>query len=146
MHLEVEKRLNPYLANLAVMFIKLHDIHWNVKGQMFIQVHEHTESLYDEMAEKLDEVAEKIIMKGGKPISKIKGYLEAATIEELEDFDYHVENVLEVLLKDFEQLKQQAIEIRSYFDEEGEFTITMLLEDHISAYEKEIWFLKSMTA
>ena len=38
-----------YLANLAVWNAKLHNLHWNVVGPAFVQVHEFTESLYDEV-------------------------------------------------------------------------------------------------
>lgn len=145
MSVRIEKNLNPYLSNLAIMFVKLHDLHWNVKGKMFIQVHEHAESLYDEMAEKLDEVAEKIIMKGAKPVSKMNEYLELATIKKLTEFDYSDVNVLREILEDIKILKEQAVAIRNEFAELDEFTVTMMLEDHIAGYEKEIWFLESMT-
>ena len=47
-----------YLANLAVLNAKLHNLHWNVVGRAFIQVHEYTEGLYDELFEQFDAVAE----------------------------------------------------------------------------------------
>ena len=34
-----------YLANLAVWNAKLHNLHWNVVGRAFVQVHEYTEGL-----------------------------------------------------------------------------------------------------
>lgn len=43
-----------YLANLAVLNAKLHNLHWNVVGRAFIQVHEYTEGLYDELFEQFD--------------------------------------------------------------------------------------------
>ena len=145
MNTKMETQLNPYLSNLVVMFLKLHDLHWNVSGPLFVQVHEHTEALYDDAAEKLDAVAEKIIMAGGKPVSKMAGYLELATIKEAENLSYSVDDVLKELLKDYKTLKAQACAIRKDMDAEGEFSVVMLLEDQIASYEKEIWFLEAMT-
>ena len=51
---------NKYLANVGVEYIKLHNLHWNVIGLQFKAVHEYLESLYDSLADVLDEVAELI--------------------------------------------------------------------------------------
>ena len=137
-------RLNPYLSNLVVSFAKFHDLHWFVKGQMFVQVHQYTEARYDDLAAKFDEVAEKIIMKGEKPVSTLKEYLELATIKELNNKDYKDVQALDIVLADTELLYNQAVELRNAFDKDGEFTIVAMLEEHIASYEKEIWFLRSM--
>ena len=141
---KIAERLNPYLADLAVSFVKLHDLHWNVKGKMFVQVHQYTESRYDDMAAKLDEVAEKIIMQGEHPASSLREYLELASIKELGKESYKDEKVLEEVLSDIEHLKEEAAGLRESFDEDGVFSVVNMLEDHIVGYEKEIWFLKSM--
>ena len=141
---KIAERLNPYLADLAVSFVKLHDLHWNVKGKMFVQVHQYTESRYDDMSAKLDEVAEKIIMLGEHPASSLREYLELASIRELGKDSYKDEKVLKEVLSDIEHLRDEASGLRESFDKDGEFSVVNMLEDHIVGYEKEIWFLKSM--
>lgn len=140
----VAKRLNPYLSDLVVMFAKLHDLHWKVKGKMFVQVHLYTESRYDDMAAKLDEVAEKIIMLGEEPVSTLKGYMELATVKELGKSKYTEDEVLKEVLADLSHLRDEAAELRKSFAEDDEFSVVTMLEDHIVGYEKEIWFLQSM--
>ena len=54
-------KLNTYLANLAVINIKIHNLHWNIVGSQFVSVHEYLESEYDKAGERLDEVAELIL-------------------------------------------------------------------------------------
>lgn len=44
-------KLNVYLSNLALWNVKLHNLHWNVTGRTFVQIHEFTEKLYDEVSE-----------------------------------------------------------------------------------------------
>ena len=139
------EKLNPYLANLVVLYAKFHDLHWNVKGKMFVPVHEYTESRYEDLAEKFDEVAEKIIMKGEKPVSKVAGYMELASVKEMEAKEFQCEEVIAEVLADTKLLKAQAVALRNEFDAADEFTVVAMLEDHIAGYEKEIWFLESMS-
>ena len=140
----VAKRLNPYLSDLVVLYAKFHDLHWFVKGKMFVEVHKYTESRYDDFAAKLDEVAEKVIMKGEKPVSTLKDYLELATVKELGKQDYTEMEVLEEVLKDTEYLYEEAKKLRASFAEEDDYSVVNMLEDHIAGYEKELWFLRSM--
>ena len=69
-------KLNTYLANLAVLNVKFHNIHWNVVGKQFVQVHEFTESLYDAFFEQYDAVAETLKMRNVYPVASLKEYLE----------------------------------------------------------------------
>ena len=140
----IAKKLNPYLSDLVVSYFKLHDLHWNVKGKLFVQVHGYTESRYDDMAAKLDEVAEKIIMNGETPATGMSNYLGLATIKELNKGEYRDEEVLKIVLDDLVYLKDKATGLRAEFDQDGSFGLVAMLEDHIAGYEKEIWFLKSM--
>ena len=142
----IANRLNPYLSNLVVLYLKLHDLHWNVKGKMFVEVHKYTESRYEDLAEKFDEVAEKIIMQGEAPVVGMKNYLELASVKELNKGVYGDEEVLHEVLADIQLLKDQAVELRKSFAEEDSFSVVAMLEDHITGYEKEIWFLQSMMA
>ena len=144
MTFEIKKQLNPYLSNLIVEFIKLHDLHWNVKGKMFPQVHEYTDQLYERMSSMYDEVAEKIIMQGEKPASKIEDYMKLATIKEEDCDDFTDVQVITIVLEDLKLLRDQAVSIHKNFDEEKNFSVTTMLEDHIIAFEKDIWFLESM--
>ena len=68
----ISNLMNPYLSDLVVFYLKLHDLHWNVKGRQFVEVHKYTESQYEDMASKFDAVAEAIIMAGEAPVSSMK--------------------------------------------------------------------------
>ena len=140
----VAEKLNPYLSDLVVFYLKLHDLHWNVKGKMFVQVHLYTESRYEDMASKFDEVAEMIIMNQGTPITGMQAYLETASINELNKGSYRDDEVLQILLEDMTSLKETALKL---CDEcEDVFPIVNMLQAHIESYNKELWFLQSMIA
>ena len=78
---ELSTSLNTYLADLGVLYIKLHNLHWNVVGRDFKQVHEYLETLYDGVSDVLDEVAELLKMQGAQPLASLKDYLAAASLQ-----------------------------------------------------------------
>ncbi|MBM7557774.1 Dps family protein [Halanaerobacter jeridensis] len=144
--MENYKKLNTYLSNLAVLNTKLHNLHWNVEGAKFMQVHEYTEELYTQFFELFDEVAELIKMKGEVPLVKITDYADNATIEELEAKSFGDQEVLKIVKSDLEEMKSLANEIREEADEVDDFEVVGEFEEHIANYSKNLWFLESMLA
>lgn len=138
-------KMNQYLANLAVMNIKLHNLHWNVVGVNFFAIHNFTEGLYDDFFSKFDDVAEQLKIKGVTPLTRLKDYLEIASIEELEAKNFSTKEVINLLIEDLNQFKKQATSIRQSALEEDDFTTANMFEDHIAGFDKNLWFLNSMT-
>lgn len=138
------KKLNEYLSNLAVLNVKLHNLHWNVVGKQFVQIHEYTESIYNDFFEKYDEVAELMKIRDAKPLAKLSAYLENATISELDQDKFSTDEVLEIVKADLTKMKELATEIRNAADEAGDFEAVAVFEDHIAGYSKNLWFIKSM--
>ncbi|WP_072469505.1 Dps family protein [Urinicoccus massiliensis] len=137
-------KLNTYLANLAVLNIKIHNLHWNIVGSQFVSVHEYLESEYDKAGERLDEVAELIRMSGEFPVANLKEYLEISTIQEIETSkEVSIKEALEIVLSDIKLQKELALEIRKEADEADNFPVANAMEDHIEDYNKQIWFVES---
>ena len=140
-HLELVQK---YLSNLGVLNVKFHNLHWNVVGGQFMQVHNFTEEIYDKLFEDLDEVAELLKMKNTMPLSTIAEYLANSTIEEVNPKDFSVKESLEIAKKDLELMKELATEIRNLADENGDFETVAIFEDYVAFYSKNIWFINSM--
>lgn len=137
-------KLNVYLSNLAIVNIKLHNLHWNVVGGQFVAVHEYLEAEYDKANERLDEVAELIRMQGKFPVANIKEYLELATIKEIEESkEISIKDSLNTVLADIRLQKELALEIREEADKEDNFPVANAMEDHVEDYNKQIWFIES---
>ncbi len=115
-------------------------------GPQFKAVHEYLESLYDAFADVLDETAELLKMAGAQPVGSLKGYLAIATIKELGDEAVDQKKALEITLADLELLRDQALAIRKAADAHDCFGVANLMEDHVTNYAKQIWFLRSMLA
>ena len=144
MRKELAVKVNGYLANVAVSYVKLHNLHWNVVGPQFKAVHEYLESIYDAYAAVLDAVAELLKMQDEMPLSRMSDYLAAASIKEIEAKEYSVEESIKIVLADMEEMKAQAADIRALADEDDNFPVVNMMEDNLAEYSKNIWFLKSM--
>lgn len=142
----MKKELNQYLANLAVLNVKLHNLHWNVVGEQFKAIHEFTERLYDAYFKLYDEIAELLKIRGEYPAASLKTYLEIATVKELaENVDFSTKEVLDIIIADMQLMKNLALNIRTLADEAGDFEIIAEMEDHIKDYNKNLWMLSAMT-
>ena len=75
------EKLNLYLANLNVLYRKVQNYHWNIVGTAFFSVHAKLEEYYDALNEQIDDVAERILSIGGRPLGTLKDYLAVSTIK-----------------------------------------------------------------
>ena len=141
---ELVVALNKYLANLGVEYIKLHNLHWNVVGINFKAIHEYLEGLYDGVSASLDSVAELLKMHDEVPAASLKEYLALSSLEELPSVELKGKDVLEIVLKDFNEFKQLAESIRSLADEEDVYDVVSAMEADLEQFNKSIWFIKAM--
>ena len=144
MKTELSNALNQYLANVAVEYVKFHNLHWNVLGPSFKHVHEYLETLYDGLADILDTVAELLKMHDVQPLASMKDYLAAATILELDSAELSTSEALGIARGDLLVLKAQAESIRSAANADDVYDVVAAMEDQLSDYNKTLWFLQAM--
>ncbi len=135
------KKVDLYLANLAVLNVKLHNLHWNVVGINFKAIHEYLEELYDSALEKFDEVAEWQKMEGKYPKASLKEYLEISEIKEIESKDYSGKDAIKITIDDLKLMRKTAVKIS---EDSDCFVLSNMMEDHVTEYNKHIWFLETM--
>ncbi len=139
----VVNKLNQTVANLHVLYVKLHNYHWNVKGEQFFNIHKVTEDYYNYVAEQYDELAERILQLGGKPYSTVKEYLENATIRDEEKKYFTAREVLEGLENDFRQLLGDFQEISRLAGEAGDVPTANIADENIQWLEKVLWMINA---
>jgi starvation-inducible DNA-binding protein len=140
---EIADGLNIYLANLHVLYTKLHNYHWNIEGSSFFQLHGKLEELYDNTAEEIDQVAERILQLGFRPSATMKEYLEIAQLNEAESKRYNSEEVCKSLLEDFSFLAQELRKgAQSAGKHNDDVTVGMAVE-YLTKIEKNIWLINS---
>ena len=135
--------MNQYVADLAVLNVKFHNLHWNVVGERFEQVHVYLEELYDDFFEKYDEVAERLKMMGEFPLASLASYLEATQVEELDLKNYQIPQVYEIVQDEIVKLRQLVTDIRALADDAGDFVTVGMMEDHVAGFDKILWFIES---
>lgn len=146
MNKNLQEKLNKYLADTAVMYIKLHNFHWNIYGMQFKGVHEYLETLYDGITENMDAIAELIRMYGEYPAASMAEYLKLSSIEELPSEKIEIKKALSLVLEDLKALDAEAKDIRATADEKDKFDIVAMMEDQCADFQKTIWFISSMLA
>lgn len=134
--------VNKQIANWNVLYVKLHNYHWYVKGPQFFTLHTKFEELYNEAALHIDELAERLLALGGKPLATMKEYLTVASVQEAKGNETAEEMVAEIV-RDFETMIEELKDGMNYAGEiNDETTGDMLLGIHQSL-EKHVWMLKS---
>lgn len=136
----VVNELQKLLADFQVFYTNLRGFHWNVKGNQFYQLHAKYEDLYNDAAEKVDEIAERILMLGGVPAHNFSDYLKTSTIKEtgvISDGN-EIAKLLLGYLKDLIGQERKVLEIASEGNDEG---TVALISDFISEQEKTVWML-----
>lgn len=140
---EVVEKLNAYLSSLQIAYINVRGYHWNIKGKQFFVLHEKFEEIYNNLNEMADEVAERILILGGKPLHSFSDYLKISEINEQTDVS-SAEDTLKFLLEDLKILLAIEREILSFAsNNEDEGTVGMLSE-YIGEQEKMIWMLNAV--
>nr|WP_211676329.1 Dps family protein [Paenibacillus sacheonensis] len=134
--------LNTQIANWNLLFTKLHNYHWYVKGPQFFTLHAKFEELYTEAALHVDNLAERLLALDGSPVATLHEVLEISTVKDAIGHET-AEAMVRTITDDFGRMVVELKEGMRIADVEGdETTGDMLLAIH-SSLEKHIWMLKS---
>lgn len=138
----ISEVLNLQIANWTVLYTKLHNYHWYVKGNQFFTLHAKFEEFYTEASLHIDELAERLLALKGTPVATLGESLELASIKEATNKE-DAREMVQTLINDFEKINEELKEGMELADKEGdEVTGDMLLAIH-SSLEKHIWMLTS---
>ncbi len=141
---KVSEALNILLADESVLYVKTRNAHWNVEGSDFHAVHLFFEAQYGQLAETIDDIAERIRSLGHYAVGTMKQYLEITHLSESTPGKNDSKSYMKELLADHESI---AMYIRGLVDEfeekygdsgSSDF-VTALLEQH----EKMAWMLRA---
>lgn len=139
---QITEVLNKQIANWSVLFVKLHNYHWYVKGPQFFTLHTKFEEFYNEAALHIDELAERLLSVGGQPVATMKDYLAVSSVKEASGKE-NAEQMVQEVINDFNQLISELKEGMSVAEEANdEITGDMLLAIH-TTLEKHVWMLSS---
>jgi len=139
----VAEILNKLLADENVLYTKVRNAHWNVEGPDFHAQHLFFETIYDELAETIDEVAERVRSIGHYAVGTMKAWLEITQLTEMAYGKNDSKGFIKEILNDFESLiislREDIDKVEKYKDAGTEDFLVGILEKH----EKTAWMLRS---
>lgn len=135
-------QLNELVATWSVLYTKLHNYHWYVNGPSFFTLHAKFEELYNEVTQNLDDLAERILSKGAKPVATLKEHLEISLIEEATGKE-STEQMVESIVADFKVIMDALNKTMEKASEEGDDRTEDLLNAQYQSLEKHTWMLSA---
>lgn len=139
---ELAEKLNNLLSNYSVFYQNTRGYHWNIQGDKFFELHEKFEELYNDLFEKIDEIAERILTLGVQPQHRYNVYIDESEIPESHEVKNGYKAVEEILSAYQILLKKQRtiLNLSDLIDDEG---TNALMSDYIREQEKQVWMYSS---
>jgi len=139
------EKLNTQVANFSVLYMKLHNYHWYVKGENFFTLHVKFEELYTEAALHLDTIAERMLSLRSVPTATLEEQLQLSSIKEATG-DENAQDMVKTLADDFNTICSQLTEgITLAEDNDDQPTADMFIAIRDSL-EKHRWMLEAYLA
>ncbi|WP_411843335.1 Dps family protein [Salinicoccus sp. HZC-1] len=139
---EVKDALNQQVANFTVLWTKLHNYHWYVKGDNFFSLHEKFEELYTTAGSYVDEIAERLLAIGGEPIGKQSDAIKTASVKEAE-YDIDAHEMVKQIVKDYDKVIKEMDKGKKAAEDAGDDRTADMFIGMITEVEKNNWMLKS---
>ncbi len=135
---ELADALSDLLANYSIFYQNTRGYHWNITGDKFFELHLKFEELYNDLFEKIDEVAERILTLGHNPDHKFTEYMKISEVKESSEVSDGYKAVEEILSA-FQVLlgkQRKILALSGDIDDEG---TNALMSDYIREQEKLVW-------
>lgn len=139
---ELAEGLNQLLADLQVHYQNLRGFHWNIKGHAFFELHLKFEALYTEVQVFIDDVAERILTLGHKPLHTFSDFLAISKVREAKNLD-QADTCVKAYLDDLKELMTLKRKLLRLADEMGDESSSSLLSDQLRIEEKNAWMFSS---
>ncbi len=140
----VNQILAAILADQHVLYLKTRNYHWNIVGPQFNDLHKFFESQYDQIAEAIDDVAERIRSLGGKAPGTMTEYLKLARLQEEPSKFPNARTMVANLLADHEAcIRQLRGDITACGEKHGDAGTEDFLTGLMASHEKMAWMLRS---
>lgn len=138
----IAAELSKVLADSYMLYLKTHYCHWNVKGKLFHPLHEQFEEQYTELAEAVDEIAEKIRAIGHRAPGSFKEFQKLTSIEEQVDEPDALEMVRRLALGNEQVIRTARTALKRADAADDESTVDLMTQ-RLNVHEKTAWMLRS---
>ncbi|MBD7985515.1 DNA starvation/stationary phase protection protein [Sporosarcina sp. Sa2YVA2] len=139
---ELMTELNKQVSTWSVMYAKLHNYHWYVKGKEFFTLHAKFEELYTEATLHMDEIAERVLTLGGEPTATLKEHLSESVVKEATGKE-KAEDMVKTTVDDFDKIMKSLNKGMELAAENGDDRTEDLLNAIYQSIEKHQWMLNA---
>lgn len=138
----IAEGLSKVLADSYMLYLRTHNYHWNVTGELFHSLHEQFEEQYTELAEAVDEVAERIRALGYKAPGTFKEFQELTSLEESTEEPEALEMVRRLAVGNEQVIRTAREALKPANEAEDEATLDLLTQ-RLTVHSKTAWMLRS---
>ncbi len=140
---EIAEEMTHLLADTYTLYLKTHNFHWNVTGQMFNSLHLMFETQYNELWLATDEIAERIRALGafvpgtGVQFAQLSSIKEETRVPEWKA-------MVKQLVEGHETAARTAREVFKISDDANDQPTADMVTARMQAHEKTAWMLRSL--
>jgi starvation-inducible DNA-binding protein len=139
---ELIDELNVQVSTWSVMYAKLHNYHWYIKGHHFFTLHVKFEELYNEATLHMDEIAERVLTLGGNPVASLKEHLELSVVKEATGKEKE-DDMVKSVVDDFSKIMKSLKKGMDLAAKDGDDMTEDLLNATYQSIEKHQWMLNA---
>jgi starvation-inducible DNA-binding protein len=139
----IAEGLSHLLADTYSLYIKTHYFHWNVTGPMFHSLHQMFEEEYTELAQAVDDIAERIRTLGAVAPGSYSQFAELSSVPETREVP-KAEEMVRLLVEGNEAVVRTARAAFPAAERAGDEATVDLLTERMRTHEKTAWMLRSM--
>ena len=141
---ETKKVLNQLTADLSQASAAIHQIHWYLRGKDFKNYHELMDEYRADVEGQLDEVAERLIIIDGSPVSTLEEFAEKTNIKSVPgEWGKSTEEHLERLVEIFRALVAEYSKGIEAAGKEGDDVSEDIFIDAKGDLELHIWMMQA---
>jgi starvation-inducible DNA-binding protein len=138
----IDKDLAALLSDYQVFTAKLRGYHWTVTGPLFFGLHAKFEELYDDAAEKVDALAERIAARGARPPVTLREHLALARLKE-DAGQPAASDMVRNVAADLATLNGSLRALERAAGEAGDVATQSLAQGYADGQEKTLWMLRA---
>ena len=139
----IAQGLSRLLADTYSLYLKTHYFHWNVTGPMFHSLHQMFEEEYVELAQAVDDVAERIRTLGAVAPGSYSQFTELSSVPETRDVP-NAQEMVRLLVEGNEAVVRTARAAFPAAERAGDEATADLITERMRTHEKTAWMLRSM--
>ncbi len=135
--------LKRLLADSYTLYLQTHNFHWNVEGPSFRELHLMFEEHYVELAQAVDDIAERIRTLDVPAPGTYKEFARLSSIKEVDGVP-SAKEMVDLLTKGHEQVVKTCREVVKLEQQGDDESSAALASDRMRIHEKTAWMLRAL--